>query len=247
MTHNRVKGEISHGKYLSENDPELLWGWGTPAGRQRASRRAKLIAEGAGLRPGITALEIGCGVGMFTEEFARTGASILAVDISPDLLKKARSRGLPEDKVRFVEAPFEELDLDSSFDAVIGSSVLHHLDMRRSIVRIFKLLKPGGCFSFAEPNYLNPQVFCERAFRFLPYFSYISPDETAFVRWRLTRILKSAGFSQITITPFDWLHPSTPPGMINTVSKLGHTLEGLAGIREFSGSLHIRCIRPHRI
>lgn len=41
--------EIEHGKMLSAQDTELLWGWGTPAGKIRAKRRANLIAEGAGL------------------------------------------------------------------------------------------------------------------------------------------------------------------------------------------------------
>src|SRR3712207_6059544 len=69
---SRASHEIEHGKKLSMGHPEDIWGWGSPAGKLRASRRAGLIARGAGLRPGVRALEIGCGTGLFTEMFAPT-------------------------------------------------------------------------------------------------------------------------------------------------------------------------------
>jgi 2-polyprenyl-3-methyl-5-hydroxy-6-metoxy-1,4-benzoquinol methylase len=71
----RSKHEIEHGKMLAQGDTELLWGWGTPAGRLRAKRRAKLIATGAHLKAEVRALEMGCGTGMFTEMFAETAAN----------------------------------------------------------------------------------------------------------------------------------------------------------------------------
>ncbi len=192
--------------------------------------------------PGLQVLEIGCGTGMFTEIFAQTGAHILAVDISPDLVALARERGLPTDRVRFLVKRFEQCALDGPFDAVIGSSVLHHLEIPEALHRIFGLLKPGGRLSFAEPNMLNPQVFLERKLRFL--FPRTSPDETAFVRTSLRRRLQESGFEQITIRPFDWLHPSTPRFLIPLVRALGTSLEKGWIVREFAGSLCIRARRP---
>src|SRR5215470_6599353 len=87
--------EIEHGKRLAALETETVWGWGTPAGRLRAKRRAMLIGEGARLGPGVRVLEIGCGTGLFTEAFAATGADIVAVDISPELVDIAKRRGLP--------------------------------------------------------------------------------------------------------------------------------------------------------
>ncbi len=168
----------------------------------------------------------------------------MAVDLSSHLLEKARGRDLPRDRVRFLETPFEELDNHEPFDAVIGSSVLHHLDVEPALNKIYLLLKPGGVMSFAEPNMLNPQVFAERTFAFLPFFWYVSPDETAFVRHRLRILLKRIGFKGIEITPFDWLHPFTPRPFINAVSRIGRILEKIPFLREFSGSLYIRCYRP---
>jgi len=240
----RGDNEIAHGRMLAGEDPELVWGWGTPAGRLRAARRGALIARAAGLTAGVRALEIGCGSGLFTEVFAATGATVLAVDISAELLNFARRRRLPVDRIEFRAAEFEKCDLDGPFDAVIGSSVLHHLDLPAAFQRIFELLRPGGVMSFAEPNLLNPQVLAERSLRFLPCFRYVSPDETAFIRWRLARTLRQVGFAAIDIQPFDWLHPATPRRLIPTVRALGHALERLPLFREFAGSLRIRAVRP---
>ena len=239
---NRVVNEVAHGRLLAEGDPEVIWGWGTPAGRVRAQRRADLILRGACAGPGVRLLEIGCGTGLFTAKFAASGARIVAVDLSADLLDIARARGLPSERVQFIEKNFEDCLVDGPFDAVIGSSVLHHLDVERSLRKIFALLKPGGRLSFAEPNMLNPQIFAERTFRRL--FPDVSPDETAFVRTTLGKQLCNIGFRGVSIVPFDWLHPATPAPWITLVSRMGHLVETLWPIREFSGSLWITASRP---
>lgn len=222
-----------------------MWGWDSPADRKRAERRGELIAHGAGLRPGKRTLEIGCGTEMFTGLFVRTGTRIVAVDISGDLLAKARERGLPADRVLFLEKWFEEYVVDGLSDAVVGSSILHHLEVDESLARIHALLTHGGVMCFAEPNLLNPQVFIERKFVFLrPWMSYVSSDETAFVRWRIAAVLRRSGFDEVEVIPFDWLHPSTPKRLIGAVSAVGGFLERMPVLREFSGSLLIRCRRP---
>jgi 2-polyprenyl-3-methyl-5-hydroxy-6-metoxy-1,4-benzoquinol methylase len=239
---SRSNHEIEHGKFLINGDAEKLWGWGSPAGQLRAKRRAHKIAVGARLNPGRRVLEIGCGTGMFTEMFAAYDSFIIAVDISEDLLEIARARNLPPSRVQWMQNRFEDCDIEGPFDAIIGSSVLHHLELPDAFDAIFRLLKPGGLISFAEPNMLNPQVWAERNFRKL--FPQVSPDETAFIRWNLRHTLEKVGFEQIEIIPFDWLHPSIPEPLIKSVLKLGSLLEKTWLLREFSGSLYIKAVRP---
>jgi 2-polyprenyl-3-methyl-5-hydroxy-6-metoxy-1,4-benzoquinol methylase len=239
---SRSSREIEHGIKLAKNDTEFVWGWGSPAGKLRAARRAGLIANSAGLNNQSQALEIGCGTGLFTEMFAKTGARLVAVDISGELLQKAQQRDLPPLQVRFIEKRFEDCALEGPFDAVIGSSVLHHLDLLPSCLKIFSLLKPGGIMAFAEPNLLNPQVFLERTFR--KWFPYISRDETAFLRWRLKRVLLESGFENVKIIPFDWLHPATPEKLAALIQRFGFVVEKIPVFREFAGSLLIAALRP---
>lgn len=238
----RLERELDHHRWIAEEDTETLWGWGTPAGRLRAKRRARLIVSSANLQSGMHVLEIGCGTGVFTEMFLHTGIQLTAIDLSPDILAKAKARGLPKNKVTFVETCFEEYQVESLFDAVIGSSVLHHLVVNESLDKVIKILKPGGVFSFAEPNLLNPQIFIERTFPRL--FPSISHDESAFIRWQLSSLLQKKGFIEPQIIPFDWLHPNTPVSLIGAVEAFGRILEYLPVIREFSGSLLIRGKKP---
>lgn len=238
----RAGREVEHGEWLAHGDPEAIWGWGTAAGRLRARRRAHVIAEGGRLAPGARVLEVGCGTGLFTALFAESGATIVAVDISGALLERARARGLPPDRVRFLERRFEDCELEGPFDAVIGSSVLHHLDLGPALDRIRALLRPGGFLSFAEPNLLNPQVWLERNVR--SWFPYVSPDETAFVARALRRTLRAGGYAEVEVTPFDWLHPATPAALIPLLSGVAGWLERVPVVREFAGSLAIRARRP---
>jgi len=242
MVNERAVHEIQHGEFLARGDTELIWKWGTPAGQVRAKRRAKLINIGVRLGPDSNVLEIGCGTGMFTEMFAQIGCSIIAVDISAALLRKAEERKLPKERVRFMQKRFEGCDIDGPFAAIIGSSILHHLQLNDGLSRIYELLKPNGIMCFAEPNMLNPQVVVERKLRWM--FPYVSSDETAFVRWALRNDLQKTGFQDIEIVPFDWLHPSVPRQLINLVSAIGRVIENIPLLCEFSGSLHIKAVRP---
>jgi len=242
----RAEREIAHSRKISSRNTEKLWGWGTPAGQLRAKRRVELIAESARLGVGVRALEIGCGTGLFTEMFAGTGARIIAVDISRELIEKAQSRGLPTNQVTFLEKRFEDCDVDGPFDAIIGSSVLHHLDMNAAPAKIYGLLKPGGLMSFAEPNMLNPQIMMQKNIPSLKMRMGDSPDESAFTRWQLRDLLRNAGFVNVNILPYDWLHPATPISFIKLLAKTGQILEKIPIMREFSGSLHICCSRPKK-
>jgi len=244
MTGNRHRAahEIEHGLLLARGDTEAIWGWATPAGQRRAARRAALITRAVGLNPGMRVLEIGCGTGLFTEMFAASGAHLDALDLSPHLLDKARQRGLPPDRVVFRLGRFEDGDINGPFDAVIGSSVLHHLELAPALRRIRRVLADGGWMGFAEPNYMNPQIFV--TYKLRRFFPHISPDEDAFFKERLKRSLESAGLTSVQITPFDWLHPQTPKPLIPAVERVGRILETTPLIRSFSGSLLIRAQKP---
>ena len=239
---NRAENEIAHGKKLLAEGAESIWGWGTPAGRVRAAQRARWIVEAVGMKPGTRVLEIGCGTGIFTAHFADSGAQVTAVDISEDLLQVARDR-LPT-SVKLVHAPFEELPLDQPFDVVVGSSVLHHLEIKPALKHIFNLLKPGGLIGFGEPNMLNPQVMVQKNVPWVKEKLGDSPDEIAFFRWQMRFLLHEAGFNEVEITPLDWLHPLTHPTVMQFVEKIGAVLEKIPLVNEAAGSLYIRAQRP---
>lgn len=231
-------GEVEHGAAIAGRE-EMVWHWGTPAGRVRVTRRAGLIGEAAGLAPGMRVLELGCGTGIFTQHFAATGASVVAIDVSPNLLNLGEARRIGGD-VRFQIDDAECLSFEGgSFDAVVGSSILHHLDTEAALPEIRRVLKPGGRIAFAEPNLLNPQIVFERSTPALRRWLGVSPEETAFFRWRLADQFRAAGFSAVRVEPHDFLHPSVPRPFIPIVRRIGGVLETIPLVREIAGSLLI--------
>lgn len=225
-------------------EAEARWGWATPAGRVRAERRARLCLEAADIHAGQRVLELGCGNGLFTGKYLAAGVEIFAVDLSAELIGLA-VQNPDRERAYYCLAAADQLPFpDQSFDAVLGNSILHHLDLAPAGREIFRLLKPGGAFAFAEPNLLNPQIFLQRTVPFLRRAAGDSPDETAFVRFQLRGRLSQLGFCQVQITPFDFLHPATPPGLIPALTHLGRLLEQAPLARELSGSLLISGRKP---
>lgn len=234
---NRIENEIEHGKYLAKEGAGEVWNWESPAGKQRWQRRVKMLTSH--LKPADKVLEIGCGTGYFTKEIVKTGAFVTAIDISPELLNIAKQE-IHETNAKFIiDNAYEMSFADNSFDSIVGSSVLHHLETEKAICEMFRVLKPGGSMYFTEPNMMNPQIVLQKNIPALKRRLGDSPDETAFFRWSLQKLIKKTGFSDIVVKPFDFLHPAIPSSLIPFVSSLGIKIEKLPLLKEIAGSLYI--------
>lgn len=240
----RLSHERKHAKALLR-DPERIWGWGSPAGRARAQRRAKLIIEAGGITAGSLTLEIGCGTGVFTELVSKSGASITACELCEELLELAYKKSYAS-KVDFVNEDATQLgpEHDGRYDVVWGSSILHHLDLKLFLPRVLRLIKPGGRFVFAEPNMMNPQIWLERNVGIIRRITGTSPDETAFYRWRFKKHLLNEGFVNVSVRPHEFLHPAIPKLLIPMFQSLNAAAERIWPICEIAGSLLIRAERP---
>jgi len=92
-------------------------------------------------------LEIGCGMGTDLASFARGGAKVHAVDLTPRHLALARQRMITDGRpVRLVRSDGELLPFpDGTFDVVYSFGVLHHTPgTGTAIDEIWRVLKPGG-------------------------------------------------------------------------------------------------------
>lgn len=237
----RLANEIRHGRFLAEQGAGEIWNWESPAGKVRWVRRAKMLTNH--LAPDMTVLELGCGTGYFTRELARSGGKIVAIDVSPELLEIARTNCSPPNVRYELQNAYQLSYADAVFDSVVGSSVLHHLEIEAALREIYRVLKPGGTMCFTEPNMLNPQIAIQKNVAWVKRKLGDSPDETAFFRWPLRSLLERIGYREIRIQPFDFLHPKTPIALIDLLSALGRLLENAPLISEFAGSLYIRAVK----
>ncbi len=237
----RIAKEVQHGRFLAQRGAGEIWNWESPAGKLRWARRVKMLSSH--LKPGMTVLELGCGTGSFTRELARSGAEIVAIDVSPELLEIAKLNcSVPN--VRFqIQNAYSLSYSEAVFDSVVGSSVLHHLEIEEALRDVYRVLKPEGTICFTEPNMLNPQIAIQKNIPWIKQKLGDSPDETAFFRWPLRRFLERAGYRDIRVDPFDFLHPKTPVALIDRMDAFGRFLENVPVISEVAGSLYIRAMK----
>jgi len=241
-TDKRLENEVEHGKFLAKFGAGKIWNWESPAGKIRWKRRVTMLISH--LQPEMRVLEIGCGTGYFTKELLKTGSNIIAIDISPDLLKLATSHTTTDNITYIVGNAYNLSFKNDSFDSIVGSSVLHHLNVDSALVEFFRVLKPGGTLYFTEPNMLNPHIALEKNIPYLKRKLGDSPDETAFFRWSLKKNLESKGFKVILIKPFDFLHPWIPKALISIVQPACTLLEKIPVVSEIAGSLYIQAAKP---
>jgi ubiquinone/menaquinone biosynthesis C-methylase UbiE len=236
----RLLNEIEHGKKIAGSAGDV-WNWTSPAGKLRWARRVTMLTSQ--IKAGSNVLEIGCGTGFFTKELAKINASITAVDISPDLISIAQAE-IKSPNVKFVlENAYQTKFADESFDYVIGSSVLHHLDVDQALKEFHRLLKKNGTLIFTEPNMLNPQIFLQKNIPYLKKKLGDSPDEKAFFKWSISKKLQEYGFSVKEVSPFDFLHPSIPEKGIPFLAPLCKYAEQVVFLKEIAGSLFIQATR----
>jgi len=105
-----------------------------------------LLAPGAGER----ILDLGCGTGHLTAEIAASGAEVVGMDNSGEMLETARSE---HPDLRFVRGDAQEfalrdpLDVDEPLDAVFSNATLHWMDEPEAAFEsVAGVLRPGGRF-----------------------------------------------------------------------------------------------------
>ena len=101
-------------------------------------------------------LDLGAGDGrlLALAKLVRPKANGIAVDFSPTMLEKARSRFGEDESISVMEHDLNKALPDiGSFDVVLSSFAIHHLsDERKQAIysEVFALLEPGGIFCNLE-------------------------------------------------------------------------------------------------
>jgi len=127
--------------------------------------KRKLTAQ-ASIKPGMNVLDLGCGTGTLTIMIKQTYPHVNITGLDGDLhvldIARQKSSGL---NIQWDEGLASSLPyLDSTFDRVITSLVIHHLvtdDKRRAFKEIYRVLKPSGglyVLDFGAPHSAIPRL-----------------------------------------------------------------------------------------
>jgi SAM-dependent methyltransferase len=116
-----------------------------------------LPVEHAGLQPGQTVLDLGCGAGLdafVARQEVGAAGRVIGVDMTAEMIARARDNAarLGLDNVEFRLGEIEHLPVRSgTVDVVISNCVLNLVpDKRRAFAEVHRVLKPGGHFCISD-------------------------------------------------------------------------------------------------
>jgi ubiquinone/menaquinone biosynthesis C-methylase UbiE len=129
------------------------------------------LFEDAGLRPGMTVLDVGSGAGdvaLLAAELVGPTGAVVGVDVNPAVLVTARERAAAAGlaRVRFLEDDVRTVALPDDFDAVVGRLVLLYVgDPVEAVRAAASHVRPGGIVAFQELEYTLPYAWAAAGFQ----------------------------------------------------------------------------------
>jgi 2-polyprenyl-3-methyl-5-hydroxy-6-metoxy-1,4-benzoquinol methylase len=144
--------------------------------------------------PGLSVLDVGCGLGDFSVRLSELGARVVACDIGRNLVRRTRQLAGCDGVVADALALGATFDAES-FDLVVSSECIEHTPSpARAIEEMAAVLKPGGYISLSTPNLVwKPLVLLATAAGTRPFEGYEN-----FSTWRgLRRALRSARLTPV--------------------------------------------------
>jgi ubiquinone/menaquinone biosynthesis C-methylase UbiE len=150
------------------------------------------LLEKLGLTRGQTAVDFGCGPGFYTVELAKRAGKVYAIDLSPEMLEKAKQKTAKAHigNVEFMQSNGTSIQLpDGSVDLIFLVTVFHEIgETNRVLWEFGRVLKPMGKLVIVEvikkgiipgaplqdPKAIETEVeaACFQLEKMLPYKSY---------------------------------------------------------------------------
>ncbi len=174
------------------------------------------VAELLAAQSGERILDLGCGDGVLTAQLVASGAQVIGVDASPDLIAAAVERGVD---ARVMDG--HALTFDRAFDAVFSNAALHWMRQPDAVLAgVRRALSPGGRFvgEFGGHGNVAAIVTALRAALRAndagePAFAWFFPTADEY-----TALLQEHGFEvgQIALIPRPTLLPTGIAGWLHT-------------------------------
>jgi len=164
----------------------------------------------------LRVLDVGCGGGILSEEFARLGCNVTGVDISSASVNTASRHAQQENlKIVYLAASGESLPLQqASFDVVVCCDVLEHVeDLNQVLAEAARVLKPGGIYLFDTINrslqsYIETILVAQE----IPFTRFFAPGTHAWRQFiRPVELTIALGRNNLQLQQLAGLQPGISP------------------------------------
>jgi SAM-dependent methyltransferase len=136
--------------------------------------------EAAGIGPGATVLEIGCGTGQLTRSLLERGLRVTAVEPGERLIAQARAQLDGTGDLQFVNARLEDASLpDAHYLAVFSASAIHWIDPDVSWRKAADALVKGGTLALVSYFGLEESRSADDQQALRAAMARIAPDRAA--------------------------------------------------------------------
>lgn len=106
------------------------------------SQYGRSLLTEVNLSAGQKILDLGCGTGKLSGDLAANGATVVGIDASPQMIKKAQ-QAHPELEFYCIDAT--ALPYENEFDTIFSNAVFHWiLNQEALLLSVYRALKPGG-------------------------------------------------------------------------------------------------------
>lgn len=119
----------------------------------------QMLFEQLGSTAGMRVLDCGCGAGELALAIAKDASLVAGFDLSLESVRlmRAHAERLGVPAPGGLASVMERLPFpDATFDAVVGKSILHHVDVGAAMQEIKRVMKPGARAVFIENQLTNP-------------------------------------------------------------------------------------------
>lgn len=190
------------------------------------AKRVALIE--ASCPPPARVLDVGCGTGALAERLAKGGYDVTGLDPSAGMLDVMRMRapGVGAIEGSGTELPFQ----DGSFDLSVTVAALHHIAapdaVRRTLVEMVRVVKPGGGILIWDHNPLNP---------YWPYLMKRVPQDSGDERLvsleEVLTGLAEGGATPAFVRRLGFVPDFTPPRLLGAAAALERGAERMPLLR----------------
>src|SRR5215470_12790642 len=185
------------------------WSHFAPLEALTIPQAARLVRH-AKVKTGDRVLDVGCGTGVAAITAARAGAEVTGLDLTLELLQRARENArISQIEVEFHEGDAESLPFaDDSFDVVL--SQFGHIFAPRpevAIAEMLRVLKPGGTIAFAT---WPPEFYVGRSSALAAKYLPLPPGVPSPILWGDPNVVRERLGNQVKDVLFDSARMNVP-------------------------------------